>query len=155
MVDAITVVVEESRSQGHIHDVFKPTFLAPIPKTGSPSSFDDFHPISLCNFIYKVISKTIANRLNPILSCSISKEQFEFLDGRKIHEAIDVAQETLHSIKLCHKKCMVVKIDLSKAYDRINWLYLRLLLTHLGFHIAFINWVMSCIIIYLVLFLLM
>lgn len=38
-----------------------------------------------------------------------------------------------------------MKIDLSKAYDRINWLYLRLLLTHLGFRYDFVRWVMSCV----------
>ena len=61
----------------------------------------------------------IVNQLKPIFSRSISKENFGLLDGRKIHEAIEVAQETLHSIKLSHKRCMVVKIDLSKAYEKI------------------------------------
>ena len=42
-------------------------------------------------------------------------------------------------------KGVVVKIDLSKAYDRVNWLYIHLLQTHLGFHIDFIRWIMSCI----------
>ena len=120
MGDTITKVVEESRASGFTHDVLKTTFLALIPKHDSPSSFNDFRPISLCNCIYKVISKTISNRLKPILSKSISKEKFGFLDGRKIHEAIGVAQETLHSIKISRKKCMIVKIDLFKAYDQIN-----------------------------------
>ena len=42
-------------------------------------------------------------------------------------------------------KGAVIKIDLSKAYDRFYWLYLRMLLTHLGFGIDFIRWIMSCI----------
>ena len=73
------------------------------------------------------------------------KEQFGFLEGRQIHEAIGVAQEGLHSIKTKHLQGVVLKIDLSKAYDRVNWLYIRLLLTHLGFHINIIRWVMCCI----------
>jgi hypothetical protein len=68
------------------------------------------------------------------------------LEGRQIHEAIGVAQEALHSIKTQKKKGAVLKIDLSKAYyDRVNWLYVRLLLTHLGFGLPFVNWIMSCI----------
>ena len=57
------------------------------------------------------------------------------MDGRQIHEAVGVAQETLHSLKKSGKKGAIVKIDLSKgAYDRINWMFLRLLqLTHPGF----------------------
>ena len=135
MGDSITIVVEESRKKGIIYDALKSSFLSLTPKMDSPSSFDDFRPISLCNCIYKVIAKTIANKLKPMLSCNISKEKFGCLDGRQIHEAIGVAHETLHNINLTRKKCMIVNIDLLKAYDRITWLYLRLLLTHLGFRI--------------------
>eukprot|EP00253_Pinus_taeda_P010347 PITA_10347 len=72
-------------------------------------------------------------------------EQFGFLEGRQIHEAIGVAQEVLHSVKKKRQKGVILKIDLSKAYDRINWLYLRLLLTRLGFNHSFISWIMGCI----------
>lgn len=67
------------------------------------------------------------------------------MNGRQIHEAIGVAQETIHSIRQSNKKGVVLKIDLSKAYDRISWTYLRLLLTHLGFKVEFINRIMGCI----------
>jgi hypothetical protein len=89
--------------------------------------------------------KIISRRLKPFLSKTISQEQFGFLEGRQIHEAIGVAQETLHSMKTRKTKGVVVKIDLSKAYDRVSWLYIRMLLTHLGFELPFINWIMSCI----------
>ena len=39
----------------------------------------------------------------------------------------------------------ILKIDLAKAYDKVSWMYIHLLLTHLGFSIDFIRWVMSCI----------
>jgi hypothetical protein len=71
--------------------------------------------------------------------------QFGFLEGRKIHETIGVAQEGICSIKRKNLKGVVQKIDLSKAYDHVNWLYIMLLLTHLGFEINFIRWVMRCI----------
>jgi hypothetical protein len=109
----------------------------------NPQSFDDFRPISLCNCIYKIISKIIARRLKPILSEAISKEQFGFLEGRQIHEAIGVAQEGLHSLKTTRAKGTILNIDLSKAYDRVDWSYIRLLLTHLGFEVPFIKWVMA------------
>jgi hypothetical protein len=126
-------------------DLVKEQWVPFDPKLDSPQSFEEFHPISLCNCIYKIVAKVIARRLKPILSYSISKEQFGFLEGRKIHEAIGVAQEGLHSIKTRILKGAVVKIDLSKAYDRVSWIYIRLILTHVGFEVPFINWVMSCI----------
>eukprot|EP00253_Pinus_taeda_P008941 PITA_08941 len=143
--DELTEVVNESRRKGEMYSPFNATFIALIPKKEDPDSFEDFRPISLCNCVYKIIAKIIAMRLKPILSKNISSEQFGFLDGRQIHEAIGVAQETIHSIKQKIKKGAVIKIDLSKAYDRICWTYLRMMLTHLGFKVDFINWIMGCV----------
>eukprot|EP00253_Pinus_taeda_P008065 PITA_08065 len=143
--DELTEVVEESRKKGEIYGPFNATFIALIPKREDSESFEDFRPISLCNAIYKIIAKVIAVRLKPILSSCISNEQFGFLDGHQIHEAIGVAQETIHSIRQARKKGAVLKLDLSKAFYRISWTYLRLLLTHLGFKVEFINWIMGCI----------
>eukprot|EP00253_Pinus_taeda_P031908 PITA_31908 len=81
-------IVEESRRRGRISSAIKSTFIALIPKSNAPNTFDDFRPISLCNCLYKIIAKTIANRLKPILSHHISSEQFAFLHRRQIHEAI-------------------------------------------------------------------
>ena len=92
-------VVEESRVNGHIHNPINSTFIALIPKTDNSSSFEYFRPISLCNYLYKIISKVINRRLKAILSKHIFCEQFGFLEGRKIHEAIGVAQEGLDNIK--------------------------------------------------------
>eukprot|EP00253_Pinus_taeda_P008007 PITA_08007 len=141
----VTDVVEESRLNREIYRPFNSTFIALIPKKDEPKTFEDFRPISLCNCIYKIIAKVIASRLVPILSKNISSEQFGFLEGRQIHEAIGVAQEFFHSIKQKKSKGSILKIDLSKAYDRINWVYLRLLLTHLGFNYYFVSWIMGCI----------
>ena len=62
-----------------------------------------------------------------------------------MHEAIGVAQEGLHSAKTKNKKGAILKIDLSKAFDKVSWIYLRLLLTHLGFNYSFIKWIFACI----------
>lgn len=141
----LTVVVEESRVSGLVYQPFNATFLTLIPKSDHPSSFNDFRPISLCTCLYKVIAKIVASKLKPFLSKNISLEQFGFLDGRQIHEFVRVAQETLHSLKKSRKKGAIIKIDLSKAYDRISWMYLRLLLTHLGFRYDFVRWIMGCV----------
>jgi hypothetical protein len=117
------------------------TFIALIPKKDNPDTLDDFKTISLCNCIYMIISKVIARRLKTVLSHKISLEQFGFLERRHIHEAIGVAEEALHSIKTRKLKSAVLKINLSKSYDRVSCLYLRFLLTHLGFTIPFIKWI--------------
>eukprot|EP00253_Pinus_taeda_P026822 PITA_26822 len=116
--EEILKVVEESRTTGSIYHAINSTFIALIPKTDHPSTFDEFRPISLCNVLYKIISKIIANRIKPILSRHISPQQFAFLEDRQIHEAIGSAQEAIHAIWTKHLRCILLKIDLSKAFDR-------------------------------------
>ena len=75
-------VVEDSRLAGWIPASFNSTFIALIPKSDNATSLNDFRPISLCNCVYKIISKVIALRLKTILSAHVSAEQFGFLEGR-------------------------------------------------------------------------
>ena len=83
-------VIELSRISGKIPAVFNSTFLALIPKIDHPLSFEDFRPISLCNFVYKIIGKIISIRIRNVLGRCISGEQFGFLSGRQIHDVVGV-----------------------------------------------------------------
>lgn len=125
-----------------MYDAFNATFITLIPKSDNPHTFDDFCPISIYNYIYKIIVKIIASLINPILSRHISPEKIVFLKNRQIYEAIGTAQAGLHSLKIYKLKGMIFKMDLSNAFDRTSWLYLKMLLTHLGFPHDFIMWIM-------------
>jgi hypothetical protein len=92
-------LVEDTRSLGKIPLSLNSTFIDLIPKTDNPTTLAEFRPISLCNCIYKIVSKLIERRVKRILSERILSEQFRFLEGRQIQEAIGVAQEGLHNIK--------------------------------------------------------
>ena len=96
MADQITTIVEQGWVLGHIDSNMNSTFLALIPKILEPITFKDFRPIALCNIIYKISSKIIANRIKPTLSKFISLEQYGFLKGRSIHDAIAIPQEVLY-----------------------------------------------------------
>jgi hypothetical protein len=138
-------VVEESRLRGEVIKQINSTFIALIPKVNFPRTFSDFRPIALCNLCYKIISKIIAKRIRPILSRALSEEQLGFLKGRQILDAIGMTQECLHSIKTKKLQAIILKLDLKKAYDCINWDFLRLVLLQCGFGLATTNWVMGCV----------
>jgi hypothetical protein len=79
--DDLLALAESIRSDGHIAGKLYSTFLALIPKINKPLTFGDYRVISLCNLVYKVLTKVIANRIKPILSRNLSVEQFGFLEG--------------------------------------------------------------------------
>jgi hypothetical protein len=75
------------------------TFIALIPKVQNPVNVTDFRPISLCNVLYKLISKVLANRLKNILPNIIYCYQSAFITGRLISDNILVAYEIMHTMQ--------------------------------------------------------
>ena len=131
--------------QVNVYDGINSTQIYLIPKIPKPATFSDIKPISLCNLIYKVISKVIARRIKPMLSRCIQREQFGILQNRQIHDAVGVAQEALHNIKKKGLYAMALKLDIVKAYDIVDWGVLILILLQNGLDLASMNWIMACV----------
>jgi hypothetical protein len=144
--DDILEMIEESRTLGFIPRALNSTFLTLIPKVNKPRLFGDFWPISLCNLCYKIISKIIANQIKPFISRSLSEEQLGFLQGRQIQDAIGTVHGCIHSIKQKKSKSLILKLDIQKAYDCVNWDLLCILLLQIGLDCKLINWIMSCVV---------
>lgn len=108
----------------------------------------DFRPISLCNVIYKLCSKVITNRLKSVIPAMISPIQLAFVPNRLISDNVLLAFELNHFIKSKPKSkedFMTLKLDVSKAYDRVEWAFLRLMLLRLGLVEYFVDLIMSCV----------
>ena len=133
---------------GHMVPEINHTYTVLIPKIKAPEKIFDFRPISLCNVIYKIISKVLANRLKQILPHIISPTQSAFVPGRLITDNFLVAYETLHTMN-GHKKgkkgSLALKLDISKAYDRVEWKFLRGIMVKMGFPEAWVDRVMCCV----------
>eukprot|EP00253_Pinus_taeda_P015037 PITA_15037 len=138
---AVWQVAEESRSMRWMYPGLNATFIALIPKSEESNKPDKYRPIALCNIIYKIISKVVALRLKPVLPHIISPEQSGYVEGRQILDGIILTHEIIHSLKQSRKPGMLLKIDLSKAFDSISWEYMQKVLHAFGFDNAWIRWV--------------
>jgi hypothetical protein len=124
------------------------THIALIPKIKNPESVANFRPISLCNVLYKLVSKVLANRLKIFLPFVISPSQSAFIPGRLISDNVLAAYETLHTMHMGmrgKKAFMTVKLDMSKAYNRVEWRFLEAVMRKMGFNERWIHLVMMCV----------
>lgn len=122
------------------------TILALVPKKVDSMEMKDFRPIACCNVLYKVVSKILANRLKQILPRVITENQSAFIKGRLLMENVLLASEL---VKDYHKdnvspRC-VMKIDISKAFDSVQWDFVLQILEAMGVPGKFVHWIKLCI----------
>ena len=93
--------------------------------------------------VYKIISKVVANRLKPLLPTLVFMKQSSYVEVRQILNNIIQAHEVVHSLLSNRKVGMIMQLDLAKAYDKLNWTYIRKGLLAFGFDHKWVRWVMA------------
>ena len=119
-----------------MHDDLNETFICLILKVNCPQKITEFRPISLCNVIYKIVSTVLVNRLKKILPEVISESQSAFIPERQITDNVLVAFKTMHCIEQRRKGkegLIAIKLNMSKAYDKVEWAFLEVMMRSLGF----------------------
>ncbi|XP_019150981.1 PREDICTED: uncharacterized protein LOC109147777 [Ipomoea nil] len=119
-----------------------------IPKKAAPEFVADLRPIALCNVVYKLMAKMIANRMKPLLDNIISESQSAFLPSRLISDNILIASEVGHYLRrkqLGRVGWAALKLDMAKAYDRMEWSFVERMLLGLGFDGKWVSLIMLCV----------
>lgn len=116
------------------------TNIVLIPKKDNPCVMKDLRPIAPCNVLYKILTKVLANRLKSLLPNMISENQSAFVPGRSITDNVLVAFEVIHHMKRKFGGSdgeVGLKLNISKAYERVSWSYLRDVMRRMGFCLKF------------------
>ncbi|CAN0919033.1 LINE-1 reverse transcriptase homolog [Linum grandiflorum] len=116
-----------------------------LPKVEKPERMQDLRPISLCNVRYRILAKVLANRLRRFMPDLIKEEQSAFVQGRSIIDNAMIAFESIHSMTTKSPTkvgSVALKVDISKAYDRVEWPYLETIMRKMGFSETWIRWMM-------------
>lgn len=121
---------------------FNSNTIVLIPKNSNADTIDQYRPIALANFKFKIISKVLADRLASILPNIVSKEQRGFIRGRNIKDCISLTSEAINTLdKTCFGGNLALKIDVSKAFDTLDWGFLLKVLRGFGFNSTFCHWI--------------
>ena len=143
MIDLVKKVFVERK----VPEFLNRTHIVLIPKFQGPETFGNYRPISLCNIVYKVIKKIIVARLRPFLEKLISPLQAAFVPGRKGIDNAIIVQEIVHTLSKKKGKVgyMAIKVDLEKAYNKLEWSFTRGMLIRANLPANLIELIMSCV----------
>lgn len=126
--------ISTALSSGVLHRRFTCGFIVLLKKKGDQRFLSNKRPITLLNVIYKIAAKAFQLRLIPILQDFITTQQSAFLPGRNIHHSILFTNELLHQAEQSGENFILLKLDIIKAFDKIEWTFLLALLNRLGFN---------------------
>ncbi|GKV39884.1 hypothetical protein SLEP1_g47585 [Rubroshorea leprosula] len=142
----VTAAVLDFFDSGKILKQINATNITIVPKVSCPNVVSDYRPIACCNVIYKVISKLLTQRINEVLSMLVSNNQTAFVKGRSITTNLLICQDLVRNYHRSKgpARCLM-KIDLQKAYNSVDWGYVKAMLRGLNFPDRFINWLMLCV----------
>ncbi|XP_028778309.1 uncharacterized protein LOC114734823 [Neltuma alba] len=123
------------------------TNIVLVPKVENPTTLKEMRPISLCNVSYKIITKVLANRFRSVMNHLVGPQQGSFISNRSSCDNIIVAQEAIHKMRTKPGKrgYMAIKVDMEKAYDRLDWGYLQDTLSVIGIKQELIRVIMACV----------
>ena len=145
--ESVKAEVKQIFTSQSIPEYLNRTLITLIPKCNVLKSLSNYHLISLCNTMYKIVMKVIVANIYPMLSNLVSPYQTTFVLGRKGIDNVIILQELVHTMSKMKGKggFMAIKIDLEKAYDCLEWSFIQDTLALFKFPNHLASLIMSCV----------
>lgn len=138
--------VKDFFKHGKLLKEINATMITLVPKVDCPKTVGDYRPIACCNITYKIISKIITVRMQKVMNYLIDEAQGAFIKDRSIVDNVLVCQSIARGYQRRDgtPRCLM-KLDLRKAYDTLNWKFIEAMLVNLNFPASFVQKIMVCV----------
>lgn len=142
---SVVAFCKRTWAEESINPLINTTNVCLIPKKKNTTNLKNFKPISLRNTTYKIITKVVVNKIKPILNKIIGPCQASFLKNRQATDNVIIVQEIINHFKKMNGQNgnMIMKIDLEKAFDKLEWSFVKYTLHYFNFPSNIINLIMS------------
>jgi hypothetical protein len=137
MAAILKLFVGDGRGFGRLNQVL----ITLIPKKPDALRVGDYRPISLVHSFSKLFSKLLANRLRFRLGDIVNSNQSAFTKGRCLHDNFLLVRQLARKIHTKREKGVLIRLDLTRAFDSISWSFLFEVLRGLGFGDMFLKWI--------------
>ncbi|XP_026378142.1 uncharacterized protein LOC113272535 [Papaver somniferum] len=139
--DDFVNVVQSCWRRKYIPKGLNSNFLVLLPKSQSPKQPNQFRPIGLSNFSFKVFTKILSMRMASLMNKLVSSQQVAYIKGRSIHEQVLLASELVNEMKKKRRGGnFSLKLDITQAYDSVRWVFLFKVFQQYGFSLAWCDW---------------
>jgi hypothetical protein len=132
-VDVMAAFDSLSRLDSRGFGAVNSALITLLPKRPGAEEVKDFRPISLIHGFAKWVAKVIANRLAPLLPQLVGPHQSAFVRGRCLHDNFMMVQGTARKLHSSRQPAILLKLDITKAFDTVDWSFLLEVLRKMGF----------------------
>ena len=134
-------VINEIEQDGQLAPNQNLGVITLLYKAGDRNDLSNWRPITVLNSDYKIIEKILSNRMKHVLGRIVQNDQKAYLANRQIGENVRLNEDVIFYCEKYKKPGAVLYVDQSKAFDRVNWEWLNMVLRHYGFGESYINWI--------------
>ena len=132
---------QEIKYNGNLTQTQKQASILTLPKKGDLTRLKNWRPLSILNTDYKIITKMLANRLSKVLPHIINEDQTCSIKGRVIQENLSIIRDIIDYSNNTTEQIALVSLDQMKAFDKVDWGFLKKIMKKFNFGTGFIQWV--------------
>ncbi|CAI5465194.1 unnamed protein product [Closterium sp. Yama58-4] len=139
--ESFMVMAKSFESSASLPAELKEVVTILLHKKGDKEQLNNYRPITLLNFTYKVLARVVADRMKSVLHMVISPEQYGFIPGRRLSDAVALVADIIEGAKNRKEDWYLLLVDFQKAFDSVSREFLFSVLEKMGFPERLVGWI--------------